>query len=207
MIFKNGDTKVCVQSPFVDSTETSSICKHIKTQEDADTSHNCYVLGQPVYEPRKKTLPKDRDPLFEECARWIVQADTASTSTLQRKYLIGYNRAGRIMDQLEDAGIVGPAMGGKPRKVLLSPMDVDALFPNSHPVASPTAKPVAKPSPTPSPIRKTAPTPLYNKGGASSGNTNTNQPKKAKLGCEEWFINISLFILLIIIILAFFFGK
>ena len=57
-----------------------------------------------------------------------MQTDTASTSSLQRRYEIGYNRAGRLMDQMEAAGIVGPAQGGKPRKVLLSPMDIDQLF-------------------------------------------------------------------------------
>jgi S-DNA-T family DNA segregation ATPase FtsK/SpoIIIE len=71
----------------------------------------------------------DRDSLFEEAAKWIVQSgDTASTSSLQRRYQIGYNRAGRIMDQMEAAGIVGPSQGGKPRKVLLTPMDIDQLF-------------------------------------------------------------------------------
>ena len=72
----------------------------------------------------------DRDPLFEEIAHLIVQSDTASTSSLQRRYNIGYNRAGRIMDQLEAAGIVGPASGGKPRKVLMDPVDIDQLLGN-----------------------------------------------------------------------------
>ena len=71
---------------------------------------------------------KDRDPLFEEAARFIVMSNTASTSSLQRRYEIGYNRAGRLMDQMEHAGIVGPAQGSKPRQVLVSPMDIDQLF-------------------------------------------------------------------------------
>ena len=70
----------------------------------------------------------DRDPLFEEIARLVVQKDMASTSSLQRSYNIGYNRAGRIMDQLEAAGIVGPASGGKPRKVLMDPADLDQML-------------------------------------------------------------------------------
>ena len=60
----------------------------------------------------------DRDPLFEEVARRVVNSNTASTSSLQRVYSIGYNRAGKIMDQLEAAGIVGPSQGGKPRVLL-----------------------------------------------------------------------------------------
>lgn len=71
---------------------------------------------------------KDRDPLFEEAARFVVMGNTASTSSLQRRYEIGYNRAGRLLDQMEHAGIVGPANGAKPRQVLLSPMDLDDLF-------------------------------------------------------------------------------
>ena len=73
----------------------------------------------------------DRDSLFEEAARWVVTANLASTSSLQRRYGIGYNRAGRIMDQLEAAGIVGPSSGGKPRNVLMSPMDIDQMFATS----------------------------------------------------------------------------
>ena len=73
----------------------------------------------------------DRDPLFGEVARLIVQGETASTSSLQRRYEIGYNRAGRLMDQLEAAGIVGPAQGSKPRRVLVDPMQLDSILGNS----------------------------------------------------------------------------
>ena len=72
----------------------------------------------------------DRDPLFEEVARLVVQTNTASTSSIQRRYRIGYNRAGSIMDQLESAGIVGPAQGGKPRSVLMDPVTLDLLLDN-----------------------------------------------------------------------------
>jgi S-DNA-T family DNA segregation ATPase FtsK/SpoIIIE len=58
------------------------------------------------------------DPMFEEVARLVVQTQQGSTSMIQRKFAIGYNRAGRLMDQLEVAGIVGPAHGSKPREVL-----------------------------------------------------------------------------------------
>ena len=67
----------------------------------------------------------DRDPLFEEAARFIVSCPTASTSMLQRRYQIGYNRAGRIMDQFEAAGIVGPASGAKPRSVLMDSLQLE----------------------------------------------------------------------------------
>ncbi|MDE6452284.1 MAG: DNA translocase FtsK, partial [Odoribacter sp.] len=60
-----------------------------------------------------------RDPLFEEAARLVVSSQQGSTSSIQRRFSIGYNRAGRIMDQLEAAGIVGPFEGSKARQVLI----------------------------------------------------------------------------------------
>ena len=60
------------------------------------------------------------DPLFVEAARHIIQTQQGSTSMIQRRFSIGYNRAGRLMDQLAKAGIVGPAQGSKPRDVLIS---------------------------------------------------------------------------------------
>ena len=61
----------------------------------------------------------DRDPLFEDAARLIVQNQMGSTSLLQRRMKLGYNRAGRLMDQLEAAGVVGPNQGSKARDVLV----------------------------------------------------------------------------------------
>ena len=65
----------------------------------------------------KKVDLKNRDKLFDDCARLVVQMQSGSTSNLQRRLNLGYNRAGRIMDQLEAAGVVGPANGSKPREV------------------------------------------------------------------------------------------
>lgn len=59
------------------------------------------------------------DPLFEEAARAIIATQQGSTSMIQRRFSIGYNRAGRLMDQMEKLGIVGAAQGGKPREVLI----------------------------------------------------------------------------------------
>lgn len=62
----------------------------------------------------------------------MIQSNTASTSAIQRSYSIGYNRAGRIMDQLEAAGIVGPSTGGKPRSVLVDAMGLESILSQLH---------------------------------------------------------------------------
>lgn len=139
MLFSVDGEITRLQCPFIDTPEIIKICEFIKEQEDNDINVNHeepYELPEYVAPSddsdeggySKSGTLHDRDPLFEEVAKWVVQTDTASTSSVQRRYSIGYNRAGRIMDQLETAGIVGPATGGKPRKVLVTPMDVDQLL-------------------------------------------------------------------------------
>ena len=138
MLFQIDGELTRLQCPFVDTPDIVRICDFIKEQEDndRDISHEePYLL--PEYVGRDEGGAggdanvgnvKERDPLFEEAVRFIVMGNTASTSSLQRRYEIGYNRAGRLMDQMESAGIVGPAQGSKPRQVLVSPMDIDQLF-------------------------------------------------------------------------------
>lgn len=73
----------------------------------------------------------DRDSLFEEVAKQLVNGElNPSTSGIQRRYSIGYNRAGRLMDQLEAAGIVSASQGGKPRQVLMDPINLQSLLDN-----------------------------------------------------------------------------
>lgn len=115
---------VRVQCAFVDTPEVEMICHHISEQQSYP---DAFLLPEYVGEEVDggdggMFESKDRDPLFEEAARIIVSSQQASTSSLQRRYSIGYNRAGRLMDQLEAAGIVGPASGGKPREVLVMDM-------------------------------------------------------------------------------------
>ena len=129
MLFQIDGELTRLQCPFVDTPDIVRVCDFIKEQEDndRDISHEePYLL--PEYVGRDEGSVKDRDPLFEEAVRFVVMGNTASTSSLQRRYEIGYNRAGRLMDQMEHAGIVGPAQGSKPRQVLVSPMDIDQLF-------------------------------------------------------------------------------
>ena len=137
MLFQIDGELTRLQCPFVDTPDIVRICDFIKEQEDndRDISHEePYLLPEYVGKDEGGGSDanvgnvKDRDPLFEEAVRFIVMGNTASTSSLQRRYEIGYNRAGRLMDQMEHAGIVGPAQGSKPRQVLVSPMDIDQLF-------------------------------------------------------------------------------
>ena len=137
MLFQIDGELTRLQCPFVDTPDIVRICDFIKEQEDndRDISHEePYMLPEYVGKDEGGSSDanvgnvKDRDPLFEEAVRFIVMGNTASTSSLQRRYEIGYNRAGRLMDQMEHAGIVGPAQGSKPRQVLVSPMDIDQLF-------------------------------------------------------------------------------
>ena len=137
MLFQIDGELTRLQCPFVDTPDIVRICDFIKDQEDKDRdiSHEePYLLPEYVGKDEGGGSDanvgnvKDRDPLFEEAVRFVVMSNTASTSSLQRRYEIGYNRAGRLMDQMEHAGIVGPAQGSKPRQVLVSPMDIDQLF-------------------------------------------------------------------------------
>lgn len=116
-----GAETVRVQCAFVDTPEVEEIVDYIGTQVGFPTA---YLL--PEYVPEGGETGgigvvdlSDRDPLFEEAARLIVIQQQGSTSLIQRKFSIGYNRAGRLMDQLEAAGIVGPFEGSKARQVLI----------------------------------------------------------------------------------------
>lgn len=119
-----------VQCAFIDTPEVEAICEFIGNQPGYGTA---YMLPEPRLNEgsdgeRDFTSLSDRDPLFEEVAREVVNSNSASTSSVQRRYRIGYNRAGSIMDQLEAAGIVGPATGGKPRDVLVDPMSLEQIL-------------------------------------------------------------------------------
>jgi S-DNA-T family DNA segregation ATPase FtsK/SpoIIIE len=108
-----------LQCAFIDTPELEQITEYIGSQRGYPTT---YELPEPDIEAGEEGEAVDlskRDSMFEEAARIIVNTQQGSTSMLQRKLEIGYNRAGRIMDQLEAAGIVGPAEGSKPRKVYI----------------------------------------------------------------------------------------
>ncbi|MCD8043474.1 MAG: DNA translocase FtsK [Tannerellaceae bacterium] len=121
LLFSQGNDMIRVQCAFVDTPEVEEISTFIGEQVGFETA---FQLPEFIGEGGGENVPgavdlSDRDPLFDEAARLIVIQQQGSTSLIQRKFSIGYNRAGRLMDQLEAAGIVGPFEGSKARQVLI----------------------------------------------------------------------------------------
>ena len=111
------------------------MCDYIKEQEDSDIGHmEPYMLSEYVgkVEGAESGINladiKDIDPLFEDAVRFVVMGSNTSPSSLQRRFEIGYNRANRLMDQMEQVGIVGPVNVIHLRQVLVNPMDIEKLF-------------------------------------------------------------------------------
>jgi S-DNA-T family DNA segregation ATPase FtsK/SpoIIIE len=132
MLYKNGGEPIRVQCAFVDTPEVERINQYVEAQPgpleplelpEPSTDEGGAGGGD------SKVDVHSLDPLFEEAARHIVLTQQGSTSMVQRRFSIGYNRAGRLMDQLQEAGIVGEAMGSKPREVLITDMtQLENLF-------------------------------------------------------------------------------
>jgi S-DNA-T family DNA segregation ATPase FtsK/SpoIIIE len=131
MLISQGSDLIRVQCAFVDTPEVEKINNYIGEQRGYGTAfmlpeyHGAELSGN---EPGEVDLTK-RDAMFEEAARIVVANQSGSTSLIQRRFSIGYNRAGRIIDQLEAAGIVGPFEGSKARQVLIQDeLDLERLF-------------------------------------------------------------------------------
>ncbi|TKC06528.1 DNA translocase FtsK [Pedobacter polaris] len=120
MLLSTGSDLIRLQCAFVDTPEVDRISEFIGSQRGYP---DAYQLPEYIDENAESTKgdfdPDDRDPLFEDAAQLIVTHQQGSTSLIQRKMKLGYNRAGRIIDQLEAAGVVGPFEGSKAREVLL----------------------------------------------------------------------------------------
>jgi S-DNA-T family DNA segregation ATPase FtsK/SpoIIIE len=118
LLFSKGSGFIRLQCGFLDTSEVENIVTFIHQQQGLMP----LVLPEPeTEEGEKKDVSLDKlDPLFEEVAYYVVESQSGSTSMIQRKFSVGFNRAGKIMDQLEAAKIVGPAINGKPRKVLVN---------------------------------------------------------------------------------------
>jgi S-DNA-T family DNA segregation ATPase FtsK/SpoIIIE len=118
MLFSSNSEVTRIQCPFIDTDEIDKLVESIEKQPyplpyklNIVTEENSFTDGF--------ALEGDIDPMLEDAARMVVTTQQGSTSMLQRKLKLGFNRAGRIMDQLEALKIVGPSEGGKPREVLI----------------------------------------------------------------------------------------
>lgn len=130
MLFSHNGKLTRVQCAYIDNSEIKAVCESIDRQPGFE---HAYYL--PEYIPEGGDAGSggnnnfgEKDPLFDEASRLVVSTGVASTSSLQRRYSIGYNRAGKIMDQMEAAGIVGPATGGKPRTVLVDSVTLESIL-------------------------------------------------------------------------------
>jgi S-DNA-T family DNA segregation ATPase FtsK/SpoIIIE len=120
MLFSHGSELIRLQCPYIDTEEVNRLCEFIGDQRGYPSA---YML--PEFEGEEESAPGetdlgDKDSMFDEAARLIVRHQQGSTSLIQRKLKLGYNRAGRLIDQLEAAGIVGPFEGSKAREVLVT---------------------------------------------------------------------------------------
>ncbi|NNC84402.1 MAG: DNA translocase FtsK [Flavobacteriales bacterium] len=119
MLLNSGSEVIRLQCAFVDTPEVEQICEFIGNQRGYPEA---FILPEYIDENASEVGgldASDRDELFEDAARVIVSHQQGSTSLIQRKLKLGYNRAGRLIDQLEAAGIVGPFKGSKAREVLI----------------------------------------------------------------------------------------
>lgn len=120
MIYTNG-VEICkARCAYIDGSEIDQINEFIEAQKSFNMTFELPDLNSQSYDDYLSDVDmKHLDPLFEDAASLIVMNQSGSTALIQRKFAIGYNRAGRLMDQIEKAGIVGPAKGSIPREVLI----------------------------------------------------------------------------------------
>jgi DNA segregation ATPase FtsK/SpoIIIE, S-DNA-T family len=121
MLLSIGGDMVRLQCAFVDTPEVERVIKFISDQQGFATPFFLpeYNSGESNFGGKESFKPSDLDEMFDDAARLVVESQHGSTSMIQRRLKLGYNRAGRIMDQLEAMGIVGPSEGSKPREVLI----------------------------------------------------------------------------------------
>ncbi|MCC6639022.1 DNA translocase FtsK [Candidatus Falkowbacteria bacterium] len=129
MLFSNPQHKspVRIQGAFLSEEEVSQVTDYLKERSDDPVYDNSITEKASASGSADFSDPDEGDELFEEARTTVIQAGRASTSFLQRKFKIGYSRAARLMDLLEQAGVVGPGEGAKPREILVSKDDLDTM--------------------------------------------------------------------------------
>ena len=119
-----------VQGAFVSDKEVSDVVDFLRENNATpEYDHSVTeIVEEPETEPAEKKAAPENDEFFEDAGRFVIESDRAAAGQLQRRFSIGFNRAGRIIDQLHKAGVVGPAVGTKPRKVLMTMEEFEAML-------------------------------------------------------------------------------
>lgn len=129
MLFQGGNELTRVQCAFVDTPEVEAISRFIAEQQGYSGPFELPLVADDGSDGMEGISSTDGSSTFEQVARYVVNNQMGSTSKIQRIFSVGFNRAGRLMDQLEEAGIVGPQMGSKPREVLVhSEMELNTIL-------------------------------------------------------------------------------
>ena len=125
LLYSQSNDLTRIQCGFIDTPEVEKLSEYIGSQTGYQSAYILPEFSKDDSNESSNISIEDRDSMFDEAARVIVTNQQGSASLLQRKLKLGYNRAGRLIDQMEDAGIVGPFEGSKPRQVLIS--DINSL--------------------------------------------------------------------------------
>ena len=123
LLYSQSNDLTMIQCGFIDTPEVEKLSEFIGSQMGYPTAYELPEYSKDDSQSSSDISIEDRDSMFNEAARVIVSNQQGSASLLQRKLKLGYNRAGRLIDQMEDAGIVGPFEGSKPRQVLISDLN------------------------------------------------------------------------------------
>ncbi|CDZ74947.1 DNA translocase FtsK [Peptoniphilus sp. ING2-D1G] len=115
-----------IQGAFISDEEVENVVNYIKDNSDYNNIYEDKIKSEII--ETKKNLENATDPLFDEALKYIIADEQASISYLQRKLKIGYSRAARIVDQMEESGILGPHEGSKPRKILLTDDEINEIL-------------------------------------------------------------------------------
>lgn len=137
LFFPSGYSEpVRVQGAFVSDKEVSQVVDFLReNNEKPEYNHQVTEIVEPVKEEETTEKKKaDYDEYFQDAGRFVIESDRAAAGQLQRRFSIGFNRAGRIIDQLHKAGVVGPAEGTKPRKVLMTMEEFEQMLSGEDPV-------------------------------------------------------------------------
>jgi len=123
LLYSQSNDLTRIQCGFIDTSEVEKLSEYIGSQTGYESAYILPEFSKDDINESSNVSIEDRDSMFDEAARVIVTNQQGSASLLQRKLKLGYNRAGRLIDQMEDAGIVGPFEGSKPRQVLISDLN------------------------------------------------------------------------------------